>query len=250
MVAGDYALVLEQKRAINAAGVSSAFRLHVLAREDITLGRTDLNGITLVIPPQMNLTGKVVLENPNAGELARTGITLRPQDQDVFSFGDYKDANPSDHGSFVLANCEPAQYSFQVLPPPGTYIEEIEYNRQPVTTSLLDFSNGAAGELVIRLKRGTAALAGTIPADARDSYVYLIPDGWTPDDWRQMNRVLTRKHEFSFANIAPGRYTLVAINQEVENPSELTGSGQTVDLKSGDQKQVELSITPTESSEP
>ena len=248
MVQGDYALVLEQKRAINAGGVSSAFRLHVLAREDITLGRTDLTGIALVIPPKMNVTGNVVLENPNAGELPRAEIMLRPQD--IFSFGDYKNVNPGDDGSFSLTNCEPARYSFQVIPPPGTYVEEVEYNRQPVVTRLLDFSNGAAGGLVIRLKRGTATLAGTIPADARDSYVYLIPDGWKPDDWRQMKRVLTEKHSFLFADIAPGRYTLVAANQELENPSELAGRGQAVDRNSGDQKQIELSITPAESSEP
>lgn len=242
VVAGDYALVLEQKTSIEDAGRSSGFYLHVLAKEDVTLGRADLTGITLIIPPRINLTGRVVLESSNPGELSSAKIMLRPQD--IFPFSDHKSAHPSRDGSFVLPNCEPARYSFQFTPPPGTYIEGIEYNRQPVTTSILDFTNGIGGELVIQLERGTAALAGTVPDDVPDAYVYLIPDGWQPDDWRQIERVLPKKHSFLFTNVAPGRYSLVMLNEQGEDPLQLAARGQTVELNAGDQKKIELTITP------
>lgn len=248
LLAGNYVLSLQSRTVSPTPGSQQGARFfHVLGKLEIQVGQNDVAGIVLAAMPKVNVTGRVVLEHATDEELASTEISLSPAE--TFPYSDYKNTRASQTGTFTFEGCDPARHSVLVVAPNGTYVEQIEYNRQITKTRFLDFSNGAGSEIVVTLQRGVAGLTGTLADGARGAFVLVAPADWTAGNWREPRKAVASEGSFSFPNLAPGTYVVVATYWLHRDSSELTQpdviqalmqEGERIELAPGLQNHLQL----------
>jgi hypothetical protein len=110
------------------------------------------------------------------------------------------------------------------------------------------FENVAPGDYTIVLEaprfgtRQQSELAVQILQ--KQDLVYLIPNGWTPDDWRDLRWASVGKDgAFSVPDLRPGHYSVVAVDKNTSTPDEislLSRDGVDVEVSPGERKQIEV----------
>jgi len=188
----------------------------LLARQEIEVNANDLSGIVLAVLPPITLTGRITLDTGPEQTFASVRVGFVPAG-DV-TFGTFLTVNANADGSFAVQNLDPGEYRIVVSNVPGgSYVQSVQYNRQDVTTSGLNLSEGGGGEIEVALRMGAAQVDGMVTAsndnpDASGAVV-LVPDSVAPDGSGTLMAAVQAGGMFTIRNVAPGHYTAFAIDR-------------------------------------
>lgn len=223
----------------------------LLARQNIDVTAEDVTGIDLPILPPVSLTGKVVLDPSGTQNLARVRIALIPGGETMF--GSYARANVNADGSFSIPRVDPGEYRVSVQGiPQGSYVQSVEYNRQDVTKTAIDLSQGGGGELDITMRMGAAEVDGTVEAAGSSGPVYgiavLVPEQVASDGSGTLVGTVMPNGSFVVQNVPPGRYFALAVPrftgvwQNVSFLREIEKAGTSVDVQENSRAQVQAPL--------
>ena len=223
----------------------------IIASESVTLGTNDVAGMVLSPASPISITGHIVAEAESAMPLG-TQVDLEPEEQDgvvTVTLGDTTDPQ----GNFRFDSLQPVRYFINVTDRNERYVESIEFNRSDATNRPIDLSSNRGGDLVIKLRRGSAEVTGilenatSIPDAEPGNEVVLIPDTWSREAFRDLHPIYTRSKEFSMQNLRPGKYRAIAIpalpQRYWENPNFidlLKGEGVSLELHEGEHANLPL----------
>lgn len=227
----------------------AGFRL--LARQDVDVTASNINGIVLSLTPPLNLTGHISAEGIDKQRLAQVRVNLVPSG-DVM-MGSFQSAAVDQDGNFAVQNLSPGTYSVRVSnSPAGTYVKEVDYNRQDITVDGLDASLGGGGEVDIVIRSGAGEVNGTVQSDSSETanpatIVVLVPDNVAADGYGTLTGPVSG-NAFTIRNVPPGHYYAYAIGQwesawqSVDFLREIQRAGTSIDVRENARVQVELPV--------
>ncbi len=231
---GDYEAVATRTNMNDLSGMASAPRR-------VTINGRDVTGIDLALTPTASISGVVTLEKMN-GQKCEAGresypdeIVLTPKSDDPKSKAPFKmsfwgnpgTASPDEKGAFSLFGLSAGRHFIEAqLPDEHWFVKAITLTSAPANPAAARNAgnNGVnlkAGEklsgLTISIAEGAAALKGKVVAPANGKLparlrVHLLPA--EPEAKDEILRFAETKADddgsFAFANLAPGKYLLVA----------------------------------------
>ncbi len=227
-------------------------RRRVLAREDVDVNGSNVNDIVLSLMPPVNLTGNVVLMNaPANANVSQLRVNLQPSSQT--EMGVFQSIAVDADGEFSVQDLEPGEYMVRVVNvPTGMYLQSVMLNRQDVTTSGIDFSQGGGGELEVTLKTGVAEVDGTLAATGDNApasgTALLVPQTLPADGSGVLTARVTPGGTFAIPNVPPGRYLAFAVQQwtsiwqNVDFLREMEREGTSVEVQENTHAQVALPL--------
>jgi hypothetical protein len=218
----------------------------------VTVNNADLNGIDLALAPLASIKGKVVLEKPaptvapkcesqresHLNEvvlLSRKDAPTAKAELDLAALGANSPGIPDPQGSFTLRGLAVGRYRVAAqLPDASWYLKSLALT--PANPAVADPArNGLAvkaGEklsgLTVTVATGAASVKGTVKAAAGARLparlrVHLLPaEAEAKDEVLRFAEVETESNgTFSFGQLAPGKYLLVArVLPENESPDK------------------------------
>ncbi len=240
---GEYTIVLEAQRF--GTRQQSNLAIQILQKQDLSITDSDVRGLTLSSLPLGTIAGRIQLEHATTEELA--GLAPALTLAEPFRIHEFRTAEVAADGSFSFAACQPARYEVRLKSSSEIFPAELDVNGHPASSRFIDLSAGTSATMAVRYERGTASVTGVLRGKTMVG-VYLIPNGWTPDDWRAVRWGRVGKDgNFSVANLSPGRYSVVATDKASNTPDEVSSlarDGGEVEVAAGDRKQIEVDGSP------
>lgn len=180
----------------------------------VEVGKTDLDGLKLVIMPRLSLTGRVVVEGHVPVALSALHVYLEGPDPDP-SYTHPADVKPD--GTYKLADISLGTYEIGVFgEPPEAFLKSAKINGQDILNAKLDVSTGGSlGPIEVVLSSAGHQLDGMV-IDKDDvpisgASVVLIPSGTRRSLYRLYKDVTTDQYgKFVLRGIAPGDYKVFA----------------------------------------
>ena len=225
----------------------------IVARQDIEVGSTDVDGIILN-PTSVAVWGRVSNDDGSAQGLGQARIYLRS-----IRGGTIKLVRSNPDGTFNLGPCDPVEYLAMIVPPPGSYVQSVQFDNHVADTRLLDLAGGSH-QLKIVVRRDGAEVKSAIKIHGSSgnqtgtdtsSSAILIPETWSPDGWAERRLVAVTDSGFDFKDVAPGVYAVIAVH----NTSELMRSaedpevvrmlqtlGEHIDVGPRDNKEISIPV--------
>lgn len=168
--------------------------------------------------------------------------------------GGFQNAAVAADGSFAIDDVAPGEYTMRVAgAPTGTYVKAILYNRQDITLTGVDLTQGGGGEIDVVLRTGTGEVDGAISdATARATMMILAPETVGQDGSGVLLANLQANGNFVVRNAPPGRYYAFAVEswspvwQNADFLRQMQNQGATVDLAENGHVQVELPVITAE----
>jgi protocatechuate 3,4-dioxygenase beta subunit len=234
---GDYYVTAMAPAERASASVSTPRRVKVKGG--------DVTGLELVLAPLGSMAGRVAVERLDR-EAKPECKTARKTTMDEFILLARRDAKgdrptaflpfeflpfsmdsvPNDKGAFMIANLEPARYHIETqLPDEALYVRAVAFEGAASNQKVAGPQNGIRlkqGErvagLVVTVAEGASGLAGKITASNKDQPLparlraHLIPaePEFATDNLRYREAVADGEGAFTFSNVAPGRYRIIA----------------------------------------
>lgn len=245
-----------------------------LAQQPVDVGAGDVNDVVLTVVPPGSLRGNIRVDGtPQAGaaamNFANVHVNLMPAE--MTRMMSMPSGQSSADGSFRLENIQPGKYDVQANAPAGTYLKSVRYGQQEVLGKELDLSGGAAGDLELVFRYGTAEVDGTVQAAESGSVpagasstgqpaappaatsILLVPDVLNSDGSGMHFGSTNQSGTFTFKNVPPGHYRAYAFEEvntnDLQNPEVLKqfeSRGTEVELKENDRKQIQLPLISAE----
>ncbi len=252
---GSYTLSLTGTESMTSVkGGRNNSRARLLARQDLDVGASDVNGVILSVIPPINLTGRVRLEGADNTDLSRVRVNVTPAGD--AAIGGFQSATVKSDGTFAIDNLDPGQYVVRVTGgPSGSYASSIAFNRQDITTTGMDVTQGGSGEIEIVLRTGAAEVDGTLQASETmpqgNALVALIPATLPPDGSGILFASAPSGGSFAIRNVPPGQYYAFALErwsavwQNPEFLREMQRDGTSVDVPENGHLQIQLSAIAT-----
>ena len=234
---GDYYLTAMAQEEKASASVSTPQRVKIKGG--------DVTGLELVLAPMGSMAGRVAVEaldrdaKPECKTARKTTMDEfillarrdakgdRPTAFLPFEFLPFSmDSVPNDKGAFMIGNLEPARYHIETrLPDEALYVRAValegaasnQKGAGPQNGIRLKQGERVAG-LVVTVAEGASGLAGKITASNKDQPLparlraHLIPaePEFATDNLRYREAAVDGEGAFTFSNVAPGRYRIIA----------------------------------------
>lgn len=234
---GDYYVTAMASEEKASASVSTPRRVKIKGG--------DVTGLELVLAPLGSMAGRLAVEaldreaKPECKTARKTTMDEfillarrdakgdRPTAFLPFEFLPFSmDSVPNDKGAFMIANLEPARYHIETrLPDEALYVRAVAFEGAASNQKGAGPQNGIRlkqGErvagLVVTVAEGASGLAGKITASNKDQPLparlraHLIPaePEFATDNLRYREAVADGEGAFTFSNVAPGRYRIIA----------------------------------------
>lgn len=253
VVPGSYTLTLTGPDNPGALQGTRSWRRRLLARQDVDVGADDVNGIALAVIPLLNLSGRVTLEDQDNSSLPGVRVNLIPAGP--ATVGGFQTVPVQSNGSFALDNVTPGEYLVRVAgAPPGSYVKSVSYNRQDITTSGVDLTQGGGGEIEVLLRTGTGEVDGTLSSETTPSTTMMIlaPENLAADGSGVLLGNMQSSGGFVIRNVSPGRYHAFAVErwspvwQNSDFVRQMQNQGVSLDLAENGHVQVQLSLITTD----
>jgi Carboxypeptidase regulatory-like domain len=222
------------------------------ARTAISVGEADVDALSIVIGPQLNWKGKIVVDGDESVKLAGLGVELEPRRATASLVRAYVD----EHLEFNLPFLPQETYDLELLKAPeDVYLEAVRLGKNDHLASGVEAEPGAAPqemEVVLSTRGGKVLGRAVTAADsnvvATGASVLLIPD---PPIGRTQAYKLAYADQygnFLVHGVAPGNYIVVAwFDQppcEVYNPDDLAACrAQGVKLEISDDALESIQVT-------
>ena len=241
----------------NAPGISLGATPDVLVSQPkrVTMNGADVTGIELALEPLASITGRAVIErlpnaapkpeckdarNPKVEEVvisARTQNKPRPEDSAYGSLSTPRDTAPTDTGEFTLALLragvhridlqllsETVYFKSATSPPGSSENKPVDVAKNGIPLKSGDKLNG----VIVTISEGAAGLRGKVvtgednkPPEVK-MRVHLVPAEPEAADvvLRYFETSVSGDGGFALANLAPGKYWLVAREIAEGDPAE------------------------------
>jgi hypothetical protein len=241
VVAGRYVLKLTSDE------TGRRKRGHLLGRQEIEVGATDLLGVVIQPTASITLSGMITAQTNSPLAMAAINIRAAPLDERLRGALAYSTAAPD--GSFLLRDLEPARYLITVQPSPtGLYVSSLTLNQRDILNQAVDFSNIPGGKIEAVIRSGTGIITGTVPESP--AIVIAVPKSVAPDG-SNVRVAHAQSHAFGLPNLPPGDYLLYATDSWDSTPwlvpsflEAVQNLGQAVHLDEGATQQVQVAQTP------
>jgi Carboxypeptidase regulatory-like domain len=209
----------------------------------VTVRGADVGGIELKVAPLASIAGKIVVENQSEScetkrklSIEEVIVSLRRNEKTSWAIyqGYVNEIAPNDKGEFVIRHIVPGRYFTQLrLPAEYWYVKSI--SRTPSASSGADAKRPSAGPdlaqsgvalktgeklsgLTLMIAGGSASLSGKVIAAKEGARLpprirlHLAPVEATSanDPLRYAEAIARGDGAFTFNNIAPGKYWLIA----------------------------------------
>jgi hypothetical protein len=250
---GSYTLTLIGPDDSSSSHPGRGGRTRLLARQDIDVGAADVNGIVLAVVPLMRLSGRVTVEGQENASLQGIRISIVPAGPEAV--GGFQMAPVESDGTFAVEDLAPGNYTVRVSgAPSGAYVKAILYNRQDITTSGVDLTQGGGGELQVLLRTGTGEVDGVIPNASTISATIMIlaPETVGQDGSGVLMANMQAAGSFVARDVPPGRYYAFALQrwsplwQNADFLRQMQNQGASVDVAENGHVQVELPVITAE----
>jgi hypothetical protein len=224
-------------------------------RQPLEVGKADIDGITIAIPPAANIEGQIRVDGQ--GDINLGILSLQLPLRDPMPVG--TPASPvKPDGSFGIENLAPDTYDVNVSGlPAGYYLKSASLSGQDVLDSGLTIAGGTAKlELVVSPAGGQVegAVVDAKQQPAQAATVVLIPEVA-----RQSRRSLFKtastdqNGHYSIQGIAPGDYAIYAFEdlppgafQDPDFMKPFERSGQSLTLREGGHESSQLQQIPAD----
>ena len=227
-------------------------------RMAINVGNSNVENLDIAVSPAMVLNGRVKIEGDAQVNLAGMFVGLQPKE--LSAFGGSASGRVNADGTFTIANVWPNTYRVTAgTGAQGVYVKAILAGEQPLTTSDLTVSEGAAPALTIVMSAASAQVTGQVTADpptaSQGSTVVLIPSSTDQRDRVDLYRTATTDQygKFNLRSISPGEYTIYAWDdvepgswQDPEFVARFENKGSKVTLKENDTITVDATLLKVE----
>jgi protocatechuate 3,4-dioxygenase beta subunit len=141
-----------------AQSMDGGERLQGLAAVDV--GEQDIEGVMLQAFPPRKLEGAIRVSGEGPPGLSAVRLSLHPLE---ISTPGSSSATVQANGGFLFTGVYPRKYLLDVDGlPEQAYLESVKLGNEDVTGKALDFSNGVAGTLDVRLGMGAGSVAGVV----------------------------------------------------------------------------------------
>jgi hypothetical protein len=246
---GSYTLTLTGIDNSSAAPTKGS-RMRLLARQDVEVGASDINGVSLSVIPLVALSGHVTVDGVNNSGAPTMRVSFIPTGS--ATSGGFQSVAVHSDGSFSVQNLAPGEYTVQVGgTPPGVYVKSIEYNRQEILSTGLDLTQGGAGEIDLVLRAGSGEVDGSLPDPEHapgNAMMILVPEKPPADGSGVLLANLQPSGVFASRNVPPGRYYAFAAEgwsplwQNADFLRQIQTQGATVDVPENGRVQVQLNV--------
>ena len=199
------------------------------ARTAISVGDADVEALSIVIGPQLNWKGKIVVDGDESIKLPGLVVELQPRRVTASAARTYVDKNRE----FAIPFLPQETYDLEVLnAPEDTYLEAVRVGKSERLASGLEAEPGAPPqelEVVLSTRGGKVLGRAVTAADssvvATGASVLLIPDPPYGRSQAYKSTYADQYGNFLIRGVAPGNYVAVAwFDQppcEVYNPDDL-----------------------------
>lgn len=252
VIAGSYTLSVIGREESTGSGGSKGSLPRLLARQDVDVGGDDVNGIVLTLIPLITLSGHVTVDGLDNTDLSQIHVNLIPSG----AIGGLQTVSVQRDGAFRIEKLAPGEYMVRVLgAPSGTYIKSVTYNRQDITTTGMDLTDGGGGEIEILLRTGSGEVDGALSTGTQISsttVMILAPEAIAQDGSGVLVANLQPSGTFIARNVAPGRYYAYVVQRWSplwQNPDflrSIQNQGTVIDLPENGHLQVQLSLISTD----
>jgi hypothetical protein len=207
--------------------------------------------VVVSLLPPVNLTGSVVLLNaPVNANLSQLRVNLQPPAPTAM--GGFHSLSVDANGAFSIQDLEPGQYVVRVVNiPSGMYLQSVTLNRQDVTASGIDFSQGGSGELGVTLKAGVSEVDGAVSSTsdgAPSGFALLVPETLPADGSGILTSRIAQGGTFVISNVPPGHYSVFAVQQwtsiwqNADFLHEMQRNGTSVEVQENSHAQVAVPL--------
>ena len=216
---------------------------------EIEVAGSNVDNIELRVIPDSNIEGRLEIDGqPGTQPTTEKMVTLRAAGGRP-SMGPVGVAVGED-GSFRLEKISAGKYIVG-LSWDSAYVKAVRMGGTTTDGAVLDLSNGSGGaDLALLLGTETGSVSGTVRDDqgkAMEARVFLAEDD---DDPIPLSRGAVAKQDgtYSFENVAPGKYRLVAAPEEDLELIRVLGFVgyedlmERIDVRAGDKAAVDLRL--------
>jgi Carboxypeptidase regulatory-like domain len=184
------------------------------AREAIEVSDSDVEGVSLVIGPGIDLKGRIRVEGNVALDPSVLNIWLRSREEGMFIAGGRPSIKPD--GSFAISNVADGDYQFEMWGlPEGFYLKAVHAGSSDVLASDLNVTRKQPpGALEVVLSPNGGRIDGRVLKEDKSfsgATVVLVPEEGRRKEERLYESTSTdQEGQFSIRGITPGDYTLFA----------------------------------------
>jgi hypothetical protein len=253
--AGDYTLSIRAFAAdpSKPAPGGGAPVLTGFMRCPLTVGNSDIEGLTIAIPPPASITARVVIDGEAPRDLSKVVLTVEPVPANANDASRF-DAKPAGNGTFRFADLAAGRYRMKTYPSSsGLYLKSVRMGGRELPEPVFDLGGSTEVEVVLSSK--TASVAGVVHRPDSDepavgTTVVLIPQ----DKDLEYQRVTTDESgRFTMRDIVPGEYRAFTWEKPDDRTFEyfdpdfvrpIESKGVPVSLGEGASKSVELTAIP------
>ena len=201
------------------------------ARTPISVGDADVDALSIVIGPQQNWKGRIVVDGDESTALGGLVVTLEPHRATAFPTRAFVDKK----GEFTIPFLPQETYDLEVLhAPEDSYLQAVRVGKTDRLATGLQAQPGEAPaelEVVLSTRGGKVLGKAVTAADssivATGASVLLIPDPPYGRSQAYKSTYADQYGNFLIRGVAPGTYVAVAwFDQppcEVYNPDDLAG---------------------------
>ena len=225
-------------------------------RQPVDVGNNDIDNVSLLLMPGLDLKGQVRIEGPPGGvPFESLHVGLEPQS---FLPMGQPNASVKQDGSFTLENVPADTFRVNVTGlPENFYVKMIRMGDTDALDAGLDLTRGGSGVLDITLNPNGGQVDGAVQKESQQpaagAMILLAPDSHR----QQFNLFKTVAADqfghFSIKGIAPGDYKLFAFEQmdwgAYQDPEFLKpyeNKGEAVAMREGSHETAQLKVIPAE----
>ena len=228
-----------------------------VAQMPLEVGNTNVENVSLVVAPGLDLAGHVAVEGTADIRLPGLMIFLSGPEP-FFQMGTIR-AVVKEKGAFAFQNVLPDHYGLSMSNlPQNVYIKSIRLGTEDALESGLNLTRGAAGPLEILLASNGGQIDGTVlnaqQQPAAGATVVLVPESRLREQTRLYKSVVADPTgHFSVKGIAPGEYKLFAWEdvetgayQDPDFLKPFDKLGESFSIREGSRENAQLKLIPAE----
>jgi len=229
--------------------------LHI-TQQDITVGTTDVEGLTLTLGEGVNIPGRVTWDG--APRLEKQGFVIGAMSVENERLPG-TNAKVDDNNQFMLKDVHDGEFRLDAWGiSQDCYIKEVRYGDSVVPDATIRVAKGAVGSLEITLSSRGAHVQGTVLNEdtlpAVGAWAVAIPDKKTR---RASYSASTDQYgHFEVRGLPPGKYKLFSWGapqqgawEDPEFLKEYEAKATVIEVDEGGTKTVELKLIPVKEAE-
>jgi hypothetical protein len=230
-----------------------------ITRVPIDVGDADVEGILLTIAPGTDINGRIVWEGTPSIERDELSVMLESPETRINFVGS---SHVTPGNTFVVKGVSDGVYLPRVWGQgKDCYIKDVQYAGASALDDGFTLNRGAVGTLEITISSRGARVQGSVADSdglpAAGVHVVLVPDQSRRTQYRLYETQTTDQYgHFELRGVTPGDYQLFSWEDAEtgawEDPEFLKpfeDKGETVSLKEGDQKTINLTAIRTKAPE-